>query len=553
MILDDALAEARRAVKKTAGFEPVPAKPKQGGYGDVAFPCFEQAAKSEKKPQELAKEIAAKLKELKHFEKAEAANGFVNLYYSQAFYAAVLDELKKGYGAAKAAGKTVVIDYSSPNVGKPLHVGHIRSTILGDALARLYERQGWKAVRSNYLCEAGKQVAMLMTALEEFGAESVKTERDLLDYYVRISKLVKDDEKLAEKARLNLEKMESGDKSVARALARVREISIKPIRDNYELLGVKFDEELFDSDLVPAAKEIVAEAVKKKIAFKDMQGETVVSLEDYGMPNFIVLRSNNTTLYSTRDLALADYRYEKRAFDECVYVTATEQNLHFKQVFKTLELLGREYAPRLKHLGFGLISIPEGKLSTREGRVLLLEDFLKAAIETAREEVRARQDYPEKEVEKIAGEVAIGATKFAVLRVSPEKGIVFNPSEITRFEGHTGAFLQYSVVRCRGILEKAGAFNYKGGGSFNNEERALLERLSRFPSVCAESCRHKQPHLLCEYLLETADAYSAFYTACPVLKAPAGEREKRLAIVKATLTVLEEGLDLLGIQAPEKM
>lgn len=554
MILEKAIQEIRDRVERDYGFAPAVGEPRQG-YGDLAFPCFEHAAAHKASPAKAAEEVSRGLVGLKHFERAEAANGFVSLYFSPAFYAEALAEFKEGYAKSNAGKKRkLVIDYSSPNVGKPLHVGHIRSTILGDAFARLRTHSGWSVTRSNYLCEAGTQVAMLMVALEEFGIDKVKTERDLLDCYVRISKQFKENPALEEKARDALERMENGDETVWKALHKVREISLAPVRKNYELLGIEFDEEIFDSVLVPRSLEIVEEAKKKGIAFKDEHGETVVKLEDYKLPNFIVLRSNGTTLYSTRDLALADERFEKRAFDECVYVTASEQNTHFRQVFKTLELLGREYAPRLKHVGFGLISIPEGKLSTREGRVLLLEDFLKAAIETAKKEVRARQDYPDAEANKIAEQVAIGATKFAVLRVTPEKGIVFNPAEITRFEGHTGAFLQYSVVRCRGILEKAGRLPaFKAGGEFDEHEKRLCKRLAAFPRVVESASRQLQPHQLCDYLLALADDYSAFYANCPVLKAPEADKAKRLALVKATLGTLEEGLDLLGIQAPEKM
>jgi len=540
------------------------------GFGNVAVPCFEHAAANKRKPFDDAKETAEKLAGLKYFGRAEAAGGFVNLYYSDAFYAEALAEMKAGYGANNdGAHATVVVEHSSPNVGKPLHVGHLRCTVYGDALANIIELNGYKVVRSTFLGEAGKQVALLLVALEDAKTKP-KDERALLSIYEAGNKQLAE-EAFAERVTAKLALMEAGDPETLTELRKVRALSVKPLHAAYERLGVRFDEELFDSDFVDAAKKLAAEAVAKKVARKDVEGETIVDFtkktaiapssgvanqqvcNKEELPNYVLLRSNGTTLYATRDLALADYRFARHAFKECVYVTASAQNLHFQQFFKTLELLGRAYAKRLKHVGYGLVSLPEGKLSTREGRVILVDDLLERATGAAAKEVTERQKYPAALVKEIAGKTGLAAVKFALLRVSPEKNIVFNAEEAVRFEGHTGAFVQYSAVRCKGILEKAGRVAAFKKGEFNEQEKRLIAKLAVYPQVVRKACNSLEIHGLCEYLLLLTDEFNSFYAACPVLKAEGSEKAKRIALVKATLLVLEDGLAALGMETPDKM
>ncbi|PIO05916.1 arginine--tRNA ligase [Candidatus Micrarchaeota archaeon CG08_land_8_20_14_0_20_59_11] len=546
-----AISEAEAALEKAGAKEARVTKAREG-FGDLAFPCFALAKEKGKTPQDVAEELAKKIKLPRFFSEAQAQAGFVNFVFSDAFYEEALSGIAAGFGKGTSRkGDVICIDYSSPNVGKPLHIGHIRSTVLGDAIKRLLEFQGAAVVGSNYLCDAGKQTAMLMTALKHFGAKDIKTENDLLEYYVRIHKEIENSPELVEEARRTLEKMENGEKDVAALLKKVRTISVAPIHAAYKRLGVSFDEELYDSDLVDDAKKMASEAVGKDVAKKEAEGETVVILEP-ALPNFVVLRSNGTTLYSTRDLALADYRFKKHHFKESVYVTASEQNLHFKQVFETLRRMGRAYS--LKHIGFGLIFL-QGmkKLSTREGKVLLLDEVLDECVAAARKEVEGREHAAN--AAKTAEEIGLGSLKFAVLRVTPEKNIVFDPKAVTAFEGFTGAYVQYTVVRTNGIMGKAGKMTAVApkNAKFDEHERAIISALASFPQVCEESARNMQPHVLCDYLLTVASKFSAFYANCPVLQADGKEREKRLAIVRATKTVLEQGLSLLGIKAPEKM
>jgi arginyl-tRNA synthetase len=401
-----------------------------------------------------------------------------------------------------------------------------------------------------------------MLALHELDKRALNSEKDLLDYYVEIHKRIEENPELLEKARVIVEGMEKGEVALKKELAEVRRISVEAFERNYALLGVRFEETLFDSDMVPLAKRMALELLEKGIAFRDKEGEIVGELEKFELPNLIVLRSNGTTLYSTRDLALAETRHAKHDFTECVYVTGSEQKNHFKQVFKILDLLQKPYAAGLKHVPFGLISLPSGKLSTRAGNVVLLEDILNAATAAAEKEILKRRggDYSEGEIKEIARQIGVGSTKFAFLRVSPEKNIVFDPAAAVVFEGDTGAYAQYALVRCRGILAKAEEAGVKVEAvkavkrEFAKEEKELLALAAEFPLVVEAAARAMQPHQVCDFLLKFCAAFSAFYAACPVLAAE-NEKDKarRLQIVCASLRVIENGLGILGISAPEKM
>lgn len=537
--------------------------------GDLSFACFEaaknhlQAGNAKELAEKTAEKIKSSLATSSLFSGAEAVNGYVNFRFSSAFFRLAAHQASQhGYGEGSAGkGKTMIVEYSSPNVGKPMHVGHIRGTILGEAIARLLRFQGFDVVSSNYLCEAGTQTAKLLLAARLFGPTQIKTEKDLLDYYVKIHKELEKKPELEQEVRALVEKMEAGDKETLEMLRKVRGVSVEPFHRNYEMLGVKFSEEVFDSDYVELGKQIVEECVEKGLAFKDKNGETVGRLEPLGLPNLVILRSNGTTLYSTRDLGLAQDRWQKFHFDSCLIVTASEQNLHFKQFIALLKALKRPFADDYLHLGFGLISLEEGRLSTREGRVLILEDVVDEAVALALQEVKNRQqEYSEDEAKKIAKAVGVAALKYSVLRIQAEKDIKFRLSEAVKFDGNTAAYLQYTAVRAKNIIKKANAENHKktmastDEYSFNRAERKLVSMLALFPSTCENAAKNYSPATLCNYLFELATSFSAFYDASPVIKAENDAvRAARLEIVIAAENVMEKGLELLSLEAPEKM
>ncbi|MFH0713531.1 MAG: arginine--tRNA ligase [Candidatus Micrarchaeota archaeon] len=531
--------------------------------------AFQLAQELKKNPVQIASEIAAQCKPTKLIDSISALGGFVNFTFSQEYYKnAIAESVDVPFGSAKPNGKVAIVEYSSPNVGKPLHIGHCRSTIYGEVLKKLLIANGWETTGSNFLCEAGTQVAKLIVGMRHYGGAKVKDERELLDYYVRINSEIEKNPQLAEETRSVLEKMESGDKEIAAELKHVRDLSLPAVHELYKQLNVTFDEEIYDSDYITHGKELVQEAVEKKIAFKDKTGEIVGNIESTGVPNLIILRSNGTTLYSTRDLGLAEARWKKYKPDLSVIVTGSDQNLHFRQVVKLLELLKRPIAGRIKHIGYGLIMLPEGKLSSRAGRVVFLQDVINEAADAAEKEILTRQpDINKKEAKLRAKEIGVAALKFALLKVSAEKNITFDFNKMVSFEGDTGAYLQYSLVRCKSILEKSEAEkkeNKKSAKSkktkttphyeLNQEEKELLIILSAFPLVVENAARSLAPQVICDYLLKTAAAFSKFYSLHSVLNAESEElKAQRIELVKATANVMQKGLKILGITPMERM
>ncbi len=525
--------------------------------------CFE-AAKVEKKssPKDVAelkaKEIAKPITDSRFFDKVENLNGYLNFFLSNSFYNNVLKETQKdSYGETKdGKGKTVIVEFSSPNVGKPMHIGHIRSTILGDAIERAYEFQGFKTIGSNYLCDAGSQVGKLMLGIQLWGEENIHDEKDLLQFYVKINEKIEGDPKLVEEVKKIVKKMEDGEEVLKEQLDRVRRISLNAFEENYRNLGITFKEEVYDSQYAELGKKLALEAEKQGLAERGPDNELFAKLEEYKLPNLIILRSNNTTLYSTRDLALAEWRAKKYKFDKCIIITASEQNTHFNQVFKILELLGRKFASKLQHIGFGLIDVKGVKMSSRKGQVLFLVDVLRDAKEAALNEIKIRENVEPAIAEETAWQIGIGAIKFGVLKISPEKNISFDIEKAVQFEGDTGAYVQYAVVRCNSILNDAANNKEQKTRTFkefNEFEKDLLKKVAKFPEVVKSAANSNKPHTICDYTIELANSFSKFYANCKVLTDDQTDRQKRLQIVSAVKTTLTNAMKILNIPMPQKM
>ncbi len=640
-------AEGRVGEKKS-GIEIVAAQ--EQSFGEFSSPApFALARELKKSPHAIAQELAKKISGKKSREKksldknnfietAEERNGYLNFRASNKFFSAALRQalemrgeygssqegLEEGFGEtvgkqAKMRQKIFAVEYSDPNVGKPFHIGHIRGTILGESIRRLREFAGWKSFGYTYLGDSGAQVAKLVVALDEFRQmRGAKDEKTLLEYYKRIHEESQARPELEEKIRRTLELIEGGDGSTLKKVEEIRKISLRGFEKNWEMLGVEFDEVTGESFFIPQARETVAECLREGIASKAADGAVVLELESYGLPNTIIMRSNGTTLYLTRDPPREEWLWEKtlekfgRRYDESLIITASEQNTHFRQMHKLFELLKRPYAGLCKHIGFGLVFLESGKISSREGRVVFLEDVLGEAIGLARKEILSRElPYSEKEVGEIARKVGVGSVKFAFLRVGAEKNITFDPKKATSFGGDTGAYLQYTCVRAKNILRKAveekilekegeiekafkkisldknagkrekekndegnernneGNKNEKndegtennleknfasGPLEFGETEKKIISLIAEFPAAARQSARSCQPHSLCEFLLRFSAAFSEFYEKCPVLQAETrGKKLKRLAIVAAAQTVLENGLRLLGVEVPQRM
>jgi arginyl-tRNA synthetase len=564
----NAVEHARKLLEKSSGEQggEIDVTRPRGEYGDLASPiAFVLAKKQGGNPNELAAKLAAQLSTQlpdAFFDKCEPAGGYVNFFFSDALRAMALSQALQGDYATgrEGQGRTFVLEYSQPNVGKPFHVGHIRSTILGDSIGNFLTARGWSVKRVNYIGDAGAQVSKLVLASREFkDLPPMKDERVMLKYYVRVHQEIEEKPELAQQAQEILAAIEAGDDATLKEVLFIRSKSYEAFQRNYDMLGVRFDDVLGESEFIARSKEIAHEALEKKIAFKDDKTAALVAnLEPRGLPNTILLRSNGTTLYFTRDMALADWKWGKYEFDEGLVTTSTEQNTYFKQVIAFLGMLGRDYAPRYKHMGFGLVTLQGEKMSTREGRVVLMEDVLNAAIDEVKKELSQREhDYPASEEDEIARTVGIGSVKFAFLKVGNSKNISFNPTEAVRFDGDTGAYLQYTCVRARNILRKAGIDATKlkapARADFNEYERKVVYALAYFPEAVSHSARNYEPHVTCDYLLKLAAAFSEFYEKCPVATAQEPDKSKRLAIAAATASVIESGLALLGIQVPARM
>ncbi len=524
---------------------------------DIACNIAYKLSKERKsQPGKIAKEILEKIgkRKIKGIEKIEEKKGYLNFFLDAGELLKYLIKNSKGRKIEKA--EKWVIDFSSPNPGKPMHLGHIRSTILGESLARVLEKMGKRVIRSNYMNDRGLHIGKLIAALEIFGCKDIdkisEPEKYLLDLYVRINKEIEKNPELEKLAREWIRRIDDGDKKAMEWLEKIYRISMKEFKEIYDLLGVRFDEVIRETEVVEIGKEIVREALEKGIARKEESGEVIGLLESYGLPNCVILRSDGSPLYITSDFGLMKYRYEKHKFDRCIYVTAAEQELHFKQLFKLMEALGYEFAKKCRHIGFGYIHLKEGKMSTREGNVVLLKDILEEGIKVAEEELKKRGGKRHREIAK---KIGISAIKFAVLSTNPQRDIRFDWKKFINFDGYSSAYLQYSLVRAKSVLRKAG-FKIKEEISFNRleeEEKRLIKKIAYFDYYLRKAYEKLDVSELANYSYELAKIFTEFYTKLPILKAEEGVRNLRLLLTKLFEGIMEECLYLLNIDMVEEM
>lgn len=537
--------------EKEGGKVPVQYPPDQK-MGDLALPIgFKLAKKLGKKPEEAAKEFAEKIKH-PLIERIEIINGYVNIFLKRAAIAedVIKKAAKKGYGSVENTGERVVIDYSSINVAKPMHVGHLRSTVIGGSLRRIYRYLGIEAIGINYLGDIGTQFGKLIVAYKKWAEEeSLEREpiRELLRIYVKFHEEAEKDPKLEDEAREAYRKLEEGEEEYVNLWKLFRELTIKYANKIYEMLGVEFDEISGESFYVEKAKELVETLLKMGIAERDP--ETGAIIVDFGenIGKDVILKSDGTTLYLSRDLAALLDRVERYNPKKLIYVVGAPQSDHFRKLFWLAKRLGIDR--ELVHVAFGLINLPEGKMSTRKGRVIFLEDVLNRAIELARKEMDERGNYSEEDARKIG----VGAVTYAILKVEPEKNVVFEWSRVLSFEGDTGPYIQYSAVRARKILERAGDWKSPKVSEVNDDEWSLIKRIAIFPEVLKETASKDRPHILARYAYELAREFHSFYDRNPVLRAEEPTRSFRLGIAKGFHNVLTTSMRLLLIEEPERM
>jgi arginyl-tRNA synthetase len=542
--------------------------PKDTSNGDYAFPCFILAKELKKSPVAIAEEIKEKisqnLENIKEISEVSAVNGFLNFKLNKnQITQEVIDEFdneKENFGGQKQEKpQNIVIDYSAPNIAKPFHIGHLRSTVIGQALYNIYKYLGYNVTSINHLGDYGTQFGKLIEGYKRWGAEyDIENNPidELMQIYVRINNLCKEDESVLEECRNNFKKLEDGDPYCVKIWKKFRELSLKEFDKVYDILGVKFDSlngEAFYSDKMPE----VIETLKKAGKLEESEGAQVVNLGD-DMPPCLIIKSNGSTTYATRDLAAIMYRARTYDYDKAIYVTSYEQILHFKQVFATAKYLGldEKYTNGLVHVPFGMVLLKTGKMSTREGKVIKLEDLLNEAIEKSKEIIDKKNPELENK-EDVAKKVGVGAIIFNDLSNSRIKDEIFDWNIMLNFNGETGPYVQYTTVRAKSVLEKAGYIpNVKEVNveKLNDKDsQKIINQLYNFNSILKNVTEKEEPSILARYLVDLAQNFSSFYNNCHVITEDKEMQDARLYITYMVKTVLEKGINLLGIQVPEKM
>lgn len=530
--------------------------------GDFAFPVFKLAKEYKKAPNIIAKELENKLADSVKFEKIEAVGPYLNFFINKEKLAfEVLNEIrekKEKYGSTDIGkGRKVIVEFSSPNIAKPFHIGHIRSTVIGNSLSKIYKFLGFDVVTINHLGDYGTQFGMLISAYKRWGdKETIEKDpiRELLKLYVRFNTEAENNSELMDEARQWFKKLEDKDEEALNLWQWIRDISLKEFNKVYDLLNIKFDSyagESFYSDKMPA----VVEEMKEKGLLKESEGALIVDLEPYGMPPALIMKKDGSTLYTTRDIAAAIYRKEHYDFYKNIYVVASQQNLHFKAWIKILELMGYEWANDCIHVPFGMVSLEEGTLSTRKGRVVFLEDVLNTAIEKTKEVIEERNpNLPNKE--EVAKQVGIGAVVFQELFNQRIKDYTFSWERTLSFEGETGPYVQYTHARANSLLEKGGydeSYDISYEDLTKEEETNILRNLYGFPEVIIDSMEKNEPYFITRHILELAKLFNKYYNSTSIIVEDEKLKQTRLSLVYAVKTVIKTGLSLLGIEAPNKM
>lgn len=534
--------------------------------GDYAFPCFKLAKIFRKAPNMIAEDLSTSIELGEGVTKCINLGGYVNFFVAKDALAKkvitqVFDE-RENYGKSDlGGGKTVVIDYSSPNIAKPFHIGHIRTTVIGNALYKIYSSQGYKVERINHLGDYGTQFGKLIVAYKLWGDKSaVEAEpiKELLKLYVRFHDEAESKPEMEDEARAWFTRLENNDPEAKELWQWFRDESLKEFQRVYDLLEIDFDSyagESFYSDKMPA----VLEELRQKNLLVKSQGTTIVDLEDVNLPPALIQKNDGSTLYITRDLAAAFYRKNTYDFDKAIYVVGSQQELHFKQLFNVIRKMGYDWYKDMNHVQFGMVALEEGTMSTRKGRVVFLEDVLRQAIDKTKEIIMEKNPGAG-DIDKIAKEVGVGAVVFQELSNSRIKDYTFSWSRTLSFEGETGPYVQYTHARCCALKRKANleisadlVANINFDLLSDEDSSDVLKVIETFNKSIQTSMRKNEPHIVTRFVLDLAQAFNKFYHNNPIIVEDKELMIARLALVESTRQTIENALDLLGMKAPEKM
>ena len=538
--------------------------PANTDMGDYAFPCFKFAKTFRKAPNMIASELSGKIAKSECFSKIEPVAAYINFFVDRSKLSQSvlekIDEEKEHYGELSIGqGKTIVIDYSSPNIAKPFHVGHLRSTVIGSALYNIFKKLGYQCIGVNHMGDWGTQFGKLIEAYKRWGSkEEVETKgiSELTRIYVKFHEEAEKDDSLNDLARAWFVKMQDGDEEALALWKWFYEISIKEFDRVYEKLSVKFDYytgESFYNDKMDA----VVDELRNKNLLVESNGAMIVDLESDKMPPCLILRTDGGTLYATRDITAALYRKNTFNFDKCIYVTAIDQNLHFAQWFKVIDKMGYDWSKDLVHVPFGLVSLEDGKLSTRKGKVVLMEDLLDEAVKKTIGIIDDKNpDLPDKE--RVAKQVGIGAVIFDDLYNGRIKDIVFSWDRMLNFDGETGPYVQYTHARACSVLKKADYDEIKKEQIdysllTDSSSVDVFKILALYSDKILEAAGRYEPSVIARYLVDVSQAFNKFYHDNMILTDDLPVRRARLAIVDSVRLVIKSGLAILGIDAPEQM
>ncbi len=535
--------------------------PPQEKMGDYSFPCFQLAKTLRKNPALIATEMAKTLA-LEDFTEIKNVGPYINFFLDRKkFENEVINtiiEKKENFGKSDIGkGKTAIVEFSSVNIAKPFHIGHIRSTVIGDALRNIHEFLGYNTIATNYIGDYGTQFGTMIAAYKLWGDDDklkANPIQELLDLYVRYNTEASENEEMMDAAREEFKNLEEGEEEATRLWSWFKEISFNEFDRVYNLLDIDFDNykgEAYYSKYMPE----ILEELKEKNLLVESDGAQIIDLSDFDLPPSIIIKSNGSSAYITRDIATAINRKKEYNFDENLYVVATQQNLHFEQLWKILELMGYDLYKGCKHISFGMVSLKDQTLSTRKGQVVFLEDVLNKAIEKTREIMENREDTVE-DIDEVSRIVGIGAVKFQELYNNRIKDYVFDWNEVLNFEGESGPYVQYTYARAKSVLRKAGVGEIKPieiEKITNDEEFYLVKKLAGFEDIVIKAKEKYEPSLVTRHLTDIAKSFNKFYNSAKIMVEDKKLKEERLALAYATAVVIKTALGLLGIKTVEKM
>lgn len=536
--------------------------PPKADMGDYAFPCFQLAKTLRKAPPMIAADIAEKIGNVDIIDRLEVKGAYLNFFLKKEMFVKLMMENASvdNFGASTVGnGKTICIDYSSPNVAKNFHVGHLRTTIIGNSLYKIFSKLGYKVERINHLGDWGTQFGKLIVAYKAWGSkEAVEKDgvAELMRLYVKFHEEAEKDDSLNDEARGWFTKMEQGNEEALEIWQWFVDISLKEYKETYELLDMEFDHYLGESFYRDKTADVVKRLQHANL-LKESEGAQIVDLEEYNMAPCLIMKKDGSSIYATRDLAAIFYRKERWNFEKCLYVTGQEQKLHFAQVFKVVELLGNEWAKdSLVHIPYGLVSLEGAKLSTRSGNIIYAEDILKEAIEKVKATIEEKNPSLE-DKDEVAKIVGVGAILFHDLYNQRIKDVSFKWDKVLNFDGETGPYVQYTYVRCASILRNVTDFNSDTEIDYSKlldeEAIALMKEISRFPQVVIDAAEKYEPCVIARFAMDVAQSFSRFYNACRINVEDDVVRNARVKLVYLTKNTLRDALDLLGIQCPEQM